>query len=89
MAFIVTVTDIFTIVDGNPDAYNEVILTKNKHDIFVCISVNNSSVVEIWETSPTEAKRNIIFSTLYTNFSTPSGASATAIVTAINSLLIA
>lgn len=83
MAIVITVTDIFTITIDE-----SIILTKNKTDILCKVSSTDTTQVEIWETSFNEAKKNIIFSSLFSNFATPSGASASAIVNSISTLLI-
>ena len=84
MAIVVTVTDIFTITIDETK-----ILTKDKTDILCCVSSQSASVVEVWETSPQESKKNILFSSLYSNFATPSGASAAIVVNGITNLLTA
>jgi hypothetical protein len=84
MSIVINVTDIFMITIDNV-----VILTKNKTDILCNVSLQDNTSVELWECSTRGTNRNLIHSSLYTNFSTPSGASASEIVTAINSLLIA
>lgn len=88
MTFEVNVNDIFTITSVNTDAdINYIVLTKDKHDIFCCVSNADSTVVEFWETSPNESSKNLIFSTVYSNITTPSGANATAVVSAIKTLI--
>lgn len=72
--FIITVDEVTT-------------LTKNREDIYCCVSADDSTIVEIWETSPTESQRNLIFSSVYSNFNPPSGASASAVCTGINTIL--
>lgn len=62
-------------------------LTKNKDDIYCRVSPDDSTVVEIWETSVDESKRNIIFSSVYSNFNPPTGASASIVCAGINTLL--
>lgn len=72
--FIITIDDVTT-------------LTKNKEDIFCRVSPDDSTITEIWETSPDESKRNLIFSSLYTNFSSPTGSTAAFVCYGINQLL--
>lgn len=72
--FIITVDEVTT-------------LTKNREDIYCRVSPSDSTVVEIWETTPTESARNVIFSSVFSNFVTPSGASASAVCTGINTIL--
>lgn len=83
MSIAITVnSDLFIItVDDNTT------LTKNKDDIFCDVSSSVSSVVEIWETSPKESDRTLIFSSDYSNFSTPTGSTAATVCYGINQLL--
>lgn len=82
MSLVITVNDIFTITSDN-----EVVITKDRFDIMCCVSKSDLSVVEIWETTSNENGRNLIFSTLYSNISTPQGTSASEIVDAIKTLI--
>jgi hypothetical protein len=83
MSIVITVTaSVFVIsVDGNK------VLSKDKNDIYVCTSQEDSSIVQIWETSPQETRRNLIFSSLYSNFSSPTGSTAAIVVDGISDLL--
>lgn len=82
MGFVVTVVGsnvIFT--DGSTT------LSKDRDDLLCVVSNDDSTVVEIWETSGNESTRNIILSSFYSNFTTPTGSTASAVCTEINTLL--
>lgn len=82
MAYIISVNgSVFSISDGSNA------LVKNKEDILCRVSPSNTSVVDIIETSPNETERKIIFSSLYTNFGSPTGATAAIVVDGIKTIL--
>lgn len=85
MAIVITVTgDTFIITIDEVQT-----LVKDREDILCKVSSDDSTIVQIWETSPNEGQRNIIFQSKYDNFTTPSGASASAVCTGINALIVA
>lgn len=75
-------SDLFIItVDGSNT------LSKNKQDVFCSVSNSDSSVVNIYETTPNESGRNLIFSSAYSNFTSPTGSTASSVCIAINDLI--
>lgn len=82
MALTISVNaSLFVIYDGTNS------LTKNKEDIFCRVSPVDSTIVEIWETTVNESKRNIIFASKYSNFTSPTGSTAANVVISIITLL--
>jgi len=75
-------SDLFIITINSSDT-----LTKNKDDILCTVSKTDNDIVEIYETTPNEAQRNLIFSSKYTNFTSPTGSTGISVCTAINDLI--